>query len=78
MVRADKAQWKAKYFEKLIGFLNEYNKILIVGADNVGSSQMQQIRYVIAFLRLSSLFDNRLVSASSSAEPVRCSWERTP
>jgi len=44
MVRQDKAAWKAKYFTKLISFLNEYNKILIVGADNVGSSQMQQIR----------------------------------
>jgi len=44
MVRADKAQWKKKYFDKLLSFLNEYNKILIVGADNVGSSQMQQIR----------------------------------
>jgi large subunit ribosomal protein LP0 len=44
MVRQDKAAWKAKYFTKLISFLNEYSKILIVGADNVGSSQMQQIR----------------------------------
>jgi len=44
MVRQDKSAWKAKYFVKLLSFLNEYNKILIVGADNVGSSQMQQIR----------------------------------
>lgn len=44
MVRTDKAAWKAKYFNKLIGFFNEYNKILVVGADNVGSNQMQQIR----------------------------------
>lgn len=44
MVKTDKAAWKAKYFEKLDGFLNEYNKLLIVGVDNVGSSQMQQIR----------------------------------
>jgi len=44
MVRQDKAAWKAKYFEKLIRYLNEYEKILIVGADNVGSSQMQAIR----------------------------------
>jgi large subunit ribosomal protein LP0 len=27
-------------------FFGEYNKILIVGADNVGSNQMQQIRFV--------------------------------
>jgi len=44
MVRTDKAAWKAKYFEKLDGYLNEFSKLLIVGVDNVGSSQMQQIR----------------------------------
>jgi len=44
MVKTDKATWKAKYFEKLTRYLTEYNKMLIVGADNVGSSQMQQIR----------------------------------
>jgi len=35
---------KANYFNKLKQLLSEYKKILIVGADNVGSSQMQQIR----------------------------------
>jgi len=44
MVKAETAVWKAKYFDKLKNFLNEYNKALIVGADNVGSFQMQQIR----------------------------------
>ena len=44
MVRTDKAAWKAKYFAKLESSLNEFNKMLIVGADNVGSNQMQQIR----------------------------------
>lgn len=44
MVRTDKTAWKAKYFEKLDGCLNEYNKLLVVGVDNVGSFQMQQIR----------------------------------
>jgi len=44
MVKGEKAIKKAKYFEKLLKFFNEYNKILIVGADNVGSSQMQAIR----------------------------------
>lgn len=44
MVRTDKAAWKAKYFDKLDACLNEYNKLLVVGVDNVGSSQMQQIR----------------------------------
>jgi len=35
---------KAAYFVKLIGLLEEYHKILIVEANNVGSAQMQLIR----------------------------------
>jgi len=35
---------KQAYFNKLNKLLTEYNKILIVGADNVGSAQMQKIR----------------------------------
>jgi len=35
---------KASFFEKLNKLLDEYNKIFVVGADNVGSHHMQQIR----------------------------------
>lgn len=35
---------KQAYFEKLVDLLEEYPKILLVGADNVGSNHMQQIR----------------------------------
>jgi len=35
---------KQLYFSKLVQLLNEYSKIFIVGADNVGSNQMQKIR----------------------------------
>jgi len=35
---------KQAYFSKLIKLLEEYPKIVICGADNVGSSHMQQIR----------------------------------
>jgi len=35
---------KESYIKKLGALLSTYNKILIVGADNVGSSHMQQIR----------------------------------
>jgi len=35
---------KAAYFVKLIKLLDEYNKIFLVGVDNVGSTQMQKIR----------------------------------
>lgn len=44
MGREDKATWKANYFQKLVKYMDEYPKCFIVGADNVGSKQMQQIR----------------------------------
>jgi len=44
MVRENKAAWKANYFVKVVSYLDEYPKCFIVGADNVGSRQMQQIR----------------------------------
>jgi large subunit ribosomal protein LP0 len=44
MGREDKATWKANYFTRLVQYLEEYPKCFIVGADNVGSKQMQQIR----------------------------------
>lgn len=40
----DKATWKADYFVKLLNLIDEYPKCFIVNVDNVGSSQMQQIR----------------------------------
>jgi len=44
MVKEDRTEWKNKYFQKIIRLLDEYPKCFIVGADNVGSSQMQKIR----------------------------------
>jgi large subunit ribosomal protein LP0 len=44
MVKEGRSEWKQKYFEKMIKLLDEYPKCFIVGADNVGSSQMQKIR----------------------------------
>jgi len=38
---------KQSYFSKLINLLEEYPKILIVNADNVGSNQMQRIRLAL-------------------------------
>jgi len=35
---------KQAYFSKIVSLLEEYPKIFIVGADNVGSNQMQTIR----------------------------------
>ena len=42
--KVDKTARKADYFVKMAEFLAEYNQIMLVNADNVGSSQMQQIR----------------------------------
>lgn len=44
MVREDRTAWKAKYFTKIAELFEEYPKCFIVGVDNVGSKQMQQIR----------------------------------
>ena len=44
MPREDGATWKSNYFLKIIQLLDDYPKCFIVGADNVGSKQMQQIR----------------------------------
>jgi large subunit ribosomal protein LP0 len=44
MVREDRSTWKANYFLKLIELFDEYPKCFIVGVDNVGSKQMQEIR----------------------------------
>jgi len=38
------AERKQAYFQKLNALLEGYQKILIVGADNVGSNQMQKVR----------------------------------
>jgi len=44
MGREDRTTWKSNYFLKLVQLLDEYPKCFIVGVDNVGSKQMQQIR----------------------------------
>merc|ERR1711953_508225 len=47
MVREDKTTWKSNYFTKLTTLMGEYPKRFIVGADNVGSKQMQEIRIAL-------------------------------
>lgn len=44
MVKEDRTTWKSNYFIKIVQLLNEYPKCFVVGVDNVGSKQMQQIR----------------------------------
>lgn len=47
MVRVDKRTWKSNYFTKITQLFDEYSKCFIVGADNVGSKQMQEIRLAL-------------------------------
>jgi large subunit ribosomal protein LP0 len=47
MVKEDKTVWKSNYFIKIVKLLDEYPKCFIVGIDNVGSKQMQQIRMAL-------------------------------
>lgn len=47
MGREDRATWKKNYFVRIANLFNEYQKCLIVGVDNVGSKQMQEIRYAM-------------------------------
>ena len=44
MSEKSKKAAKSGYFNKLISLCQEYNKIVIVNADNVGSRQMMDIR----------------------------------
>jgi len=44
MSGADKLAKKQQYFSRLVKLLDQFHSILICGADNVGSSQMQKIR----------------------------------
>jgi large subunit ribosomal protein LP0 len=37
-------QRKRVYKDKLVGLLNEYSQIVVINVDNVGSSQLQQVR----------------------------------
>jgi large subunit ribosomal protein LP0 len=39
-----KKQKKVEYFERLVSYLEEYPKVLVVSCDHIGSSHMQKIR----------------------------------
>jgi len=47
MGKVDKTTWKANYFTKITRLFDEYSRCFIVGADNVGSKQMQEIRMAL-------------------------------
>lgn len=41
------SQRKQEYFERLTGLFRDYSRVFVVGADNVGSFQMQQVRIAL-------------------------------
>jgi len=45
MVKLGKKERKQKYFETLEKYADQFNKILIVGVDNIRSKQMQNVRH---------------------------------
>jgi len=47
MGRDDKKAWKSSYFDKIEALFSEYPKCFLVGVDNVGSKQMQEIRHAM-------------------------------
>lgn len=61
MVREDKSTWKANYFTKIGELFDEYPKCFIVGVDNVGSKQMQEIRHAMRGKCFSFLFIDSLL-----------------
>merc|ERR1711916_20486 len=44
IVRQDPATRKKAYFERLTSYLQTYNKIMIIGIDNVGAAHLQRVR----------------------------------
>jgi len=44
MVKEGRAEWKRNYFVRILNLFDEYKTCLLVGVDNVGSKQMQEIR----------------------------------
>lgn len=44
VVKLSKSEKKVLYDKKLCALLDEYSKVLIAAADNVGSNQLQNIR----------------------------------
>jgi len=47
MVKEDRSTWKSNYFLRIEKLFETYSKLFIVGADNVGSKQMQETRIAL-------------------------------
>lgn len=68
-----KAARKDRYWNRLVALLDEYQKILIVTADNVGSNQMQQIRKAMRGKAVLLMGKNTMIRKA-----IRDHLEKTP
>jgi len=68
-----RAARKERYWNRLVGLLDEYQKILIVTADNVGSNQMQQIRKAMRGKAVLLMGKNTMIRKA-----IRDHLEKTP
>jgi len=68
-----KADRKKNYWTRLVSLLDEYHKILIVGADNVGSNHMQQIRRAMRGKAVLLMGKNTMIRKA-----IRDHLEKTP
>jgi len=68
-----KAERKKNYWTRLVSLLDEYHKILIVTADNVGSNHMQQIRKAMRGKAVLLMGKNTMIRKA-----IRDHLEKTP
>jgi len=69
----NRAARKERYWTRLVSLLDEYQKVLIVTADNVGSNQMQQIRKAMRGKAVLLMGKNTMIRKA-----IRDHLEKTP
>jgi len=68
-----KAERKKNYWTRLVSLLDEYHKVLIVAADNVGSNHMQKIRHAMRGKAVLLMGKNTMIRKA-----IRDHLEKTP
>jgi len=65
------SQRKNEYFTKIVRLVDEYPNLLVVGADNVGSNQMQQIRRALRGKAILLMGKNTMMRTALRAHAVK-------
>jgi ribosomal protein L10 len=76
------SQRKNEYFTKIVRLVDEYPNLLVVGADNVGSNQMQQIRRALRGKAILLMGKNVCTNGTFATSPpppppIKCRVEST-